>query len=317
MNRIDRIAAILIHLQSKKLVRGQDIANRFGISLRTVYRDIKTLEEAGVPIISDAGIGYSLVEGYRLPPIMFTKEEAIAFLTAEKLVEKLTDEATAKLYQSALYKIKAVLRNDEKEHLENMYQHIAVLDSPYIPKQVEWNTPIQSILKSISLKTVLSIEYSALHSQQNTSRTIEPIGIFLNGNNWYVIAYCWLRKDYRTFRLDRISKTQFLDQEFKKQHPPLNKYLKELTKENRELQKVVLRINKSAHKYLGEQKYYHGFVSETEVKDQIEMTFLCSSLEGMARWFMMFGDEAEVILPSKLKTRIIDLASEIKNKMKM
>ncbi|MGL4599624.1 MAG: helix-turn-helix transcriptional regulator, partial [Bacteroidia bacterium] len=73
MNRIERISAILIQLQSKKIVKGQDIANRFSISLRTVYRDIKVLEESGVPIISEAGIGYSLMDGYRLPPITFTR----------------------------------------------------------------------------------------------------------------------------------------------------------------------------------------------------------------------------------------------------
>jgi biotin operon repressor len=77
MNRVERISAILIHLQSKQIVRGQDIAERFGISLRTAYRDIRALEEAGVPIVGEAGTGYSLMEGYKLPPVMFTKEEAI------------------------------------------------------------------------------------------------------------------------------------------------------------------------------------------------------------------------------------------------
>ncbi len=79
MNRIDRVTAILIQLQSKKIVRAQEIAERFSISLRTVYRDIKTLEEAGIPIAGEAGVGYSIMEGYRLPQVMFTKEEAIAF----------------------------------------------------------------------------------------------------------------------------------------------------------------------------------------------------------------------------------------------
>ena len=97
MNRIDRIAAILIQLQSKRLVKGNEIAERFDISLRTVYRDIQTLIEAGVPILSETGIGYSIMEGYRLPPIMFTREEALAFLTAEKLVQQFTDETTSKI----------------------------------------------------------------------------------------------------------------------------------------------------------------------------------------------------------------------------
>ena len=110
MNRIDRVTAVLIQLQSKKIVKAQDIAERFSISLRTVYRDINTLQEAGVPIIGEAGLGYSIMDGYRLPPVMFTKEEATAFLTAEKLIEKFTDPSTEVSYKSAMYKVRAVLR---------------------------------------------------------------------------------------------------------------------------------------------------------------------------------------------------------------
>src|ERR1700744_5111837 len=104
MNRIDRISAILIQLQSRRVVKAIDIAERFAISLRTVYRDVKTLEEAGVPILGEAGVGYSIMDGYRLPPVMFTMEEATAFLTAEKLIEKLTDATTESSYKSAMHK---------------------------------------------------------------------------------------------------------------------------------------------------------------------------------------------------------------------
>ena len=119
MNRIDRVSAILIHLQSRRVIRASEIAERFNISLRTVYRDIKTLEEAGIPIMGEAGIGYSIMDGYKLPPIMFTREEAISFLTAEKFIENLTDASTANNYKSALYKIKAILKTTEKVHLED------------------------------------------------------------------------------------------------------------------------------------------------------------------------------------------------------
>lgn len=119
MNRIDRLTAILIQLQSKRVVKAQEIADRFGISLRTVYRDVWALEEAGVPIGAEAGIGYFL-EDYHLPPVMFSNEEASALLFGAKLVSKMADELLHESFESALYKIKSVLKRSEKEHLEDL-----------------------------------------------------------------------------------------------------------------------------------------------------------------------------------------------------
>src|ERR687897_2699091 len=93
MNRIDRLTAILIQLQTKRVVKAEEIADRFEISLRTVYRDVRALMEAGVPIGSEAGKGYFIVDGYHLPPVMFTTDEASALMLAGKLVEKMTDNS--------------------------------------------------------------------------------------------------------------------------------------------------------------------------------------------------------------------------------
>jgi len=86
--RFDRIVEILIQLQSKRVVKAQELADRFDVSLRTIYRDIKSLEQAGVPLIGEAGMGYSIMDGYRLPPVSFSKEEALCFVATEKLAEK-------------------------------------------------------------------------------------------------------------------------------------------------------------------------------------------------------------------------------------
>jgi predicted DNA-binding transcriptional regulator YafY len=94
MNKFDRVISTLILLQTKKIIKASNISERFGISLRTVYRDISTLKNAGIPIIGDPGIGYSIMDGYRLPPIMFNEGEALALLTAEKFIGKITDKTT-------------------------------------------------------------------------------------------------------------------------------------------------------------------------------------------------------------------------------
>jgi predicted DNA-binding transcriptional regulator YafY len=114
VKRFDRIMAIFIHLQSRRTVRAQDLADRFEVSLRTIYRDIKSLEQAGIPIYSEAGTGYELMEGYKLPPVMFSQEEALSFIAAEKLMDRFIDEGLKQNFLSATYKIKSVLRMSEK-----------------------------------------------------------------------------------------------------------------------------------------------------------------------------------------------------------
>lgn len=310
MNRIDRISAILIQLQSRRVVKASDIADRFGISLRTVYRDVKTLEEAGIPLIGEAGVGYSIMDGYRLPPVMFTREEATAFLTAEKLMEKLTDPSSDENYKSAMYKIRSVLRMAEKDFLENIDGHIEVLKSRRLNgKDLDLN-PLQIILRGIGERTVLSIHYFAMHNQQKSERCIEPVGVFYQDGYWHLIAWCRLRGDYRDFRLDRISNISLTGERFRTQHPNLNEYISRSARE-RNLQEIVVRVEKRIVPFLSEQKYYNGFVSEQEVDGMVEMTFLTEFIEGFVRWLMMYGDMAIIVRPNDLKQKVRELSSLI------
>ncbi len=316
MNRIDRISAILIHLQSRRVVKAIDIAERFDISLRTVYRDVKTLEEAGVPLVGEAGVGYSLADGYRLPPVMFTREEATAFLTAEKLVEKLTDPSNGENYKSAMYKIKSVLRLTEKDFLEHIDKHIEVLQTRQQQHAGQPNLNLlQTILKSINENKVITIHYFTYYKQENSVRNIEPVGVFYLDNYWHLIAFCHLRNDYRDFRLDRIQNISLTSECYRLKHITLKEYLKNQY-ENRDLQAVTIRVDTMAAKYLTEQKYYNGFISEIKSDDYAEMFFLTAFPEGFARWFLTFADYAAIIKPDTLKRRVEDLLAAISTRLK-
>jgi predicted DNA-binding transcriptional regulator YafY len=142
VNRFDRIVAILIQLQSKKIVKAQELADRFQVSLRTIYRDIRTLESSGVPIASEAGVGYSIMDGYRLPPIMFTREEAGSFVAAEKLMQKFTDKTLGAYHESAMFKVKSVLKGKEKDWISALESQVFV-DS----RQVLFNENIPDALE--------------------------------------------------------------------------------------------------------------------------------------------------------------------------
>jgi len=303
MNRIDRVTAILIQLQSKRVVKAQEIADRFSISLRTVYRDIKALEESGVPLAGEAGVGYSIMEGYRLPPVMFTREEAIAFLTAEKMMEKLTDSSSVEQYQSAMFKIKSVLRYAEKELLDDMSAYIEVVENPYLPVVENKPVHLQTILKSIGGKAILDIGYFANHTQLYSNRDVEPVGIYYQGSYWYMIAYCRLRKDYRSFRTDRISYINITGNHFDKQHPSLKSFLTKMNKE-KEMFTIVIQVDKTVLKYFGDQKFYNGFVSQKEIHGKMEMTFVTASLMGFVKFYLLFGEYADIISPPGLKEMV-------------
>src|SRR6187402_832846 len=162
MNRIDRLTAILIQLQTKRIVKAEEISKRFEISLRTVYRDVKSLMEAGVPIGSEAGKGYFIVDGYHLPPVMFTQDEASAMMMAGKLVERMTDQSVQVAFNGALLKIKSVLNEAEKDHLESLQDHIEVL-RPHMSLPAQSGSFLTDLQKAVASKHVMHLHYVSNH----------------------------------------------------------------------------------------------------------------------------------------------------------
>lgn len=307
--RFDRIIAILIQLQSKRIVKAQELADRFEVSLRTIYRDIRTIEASGVPITSEAGIGYSIMEGYRLPPVMFTKEEAGSFVAAEKLMQKFTDKGLGSYFESAMFKLKSVLKGDEKDWVASIESQILI-----DPEQTLFNAHVPDALEilfeSIAEKKQVQLTYLAQDADSPTQRTIEPVGLFHEANFWYMLAYCHLRMDYRQFRMDRIQKILRSQNSFTKKHNSVERYLKNNVEESDV--EVRIRVDKSIVNYIRSGRKFYGFISEEDLGDLVEMVFKPRNIEdGFARWYMMFGDYAEIIEPPELKDRINALSKAI------
>ena len=184
-----------------------------------------------------------------------------------------------------------------------MEQYIEVVDSPYFSGNKNETAYLQQILKAIAAKQVLNIDYFAEHSQQQSNRNIEPVGIFFMGRYWYLIAWCMLRKDYRTFRVDHIKYLSVTAIGFNKDHPSLSSFLNKVSKE-KELITIVIRVKKEIIRFLGDQKFYNGFVSQTDLGNTVEMTFLTASLEGFSRWYMLFGEWANIVTPESLQKKV-------------
>ncbi|WKN43519.1 helix-turn-helix transcriptional regulator [Tunicatimonas pelagia] len=219
--RLARLTAILIQLQSKRIVTAKDIAEKHNVSVRTVYRDIRTLEKSGIPIVTEEGKGYSVMDGYKIPPVMFTQEEANALITAEQLIRKNKDQSLTEQYESAITKIKSVLKYTQKEKTELLSNRIQVRNNRENEKTSEYLIQLQS---TISNYQTVKINYLSLENKQS-QREIEPFALYTTQENWVLIAFCRLKKDFRAFRLDCIQKMQVLENHFEPHKMSLQEYL--------------------------------------------------------------------------------------------
>lgn len=201
LKRVSRLTAILTGLQTKRLITATELAERFSVSVRTIYRDVKALEQAGVPILTEEGKGYTIMEGYRIPPVMFTESEANALITAEQLVLKNKDASFVKEYTEAISKIKSVLRNNTKDKANLLASRIVFRQNTGYDRTSNFLSALQLALTN---HQVARISYHSPDNNATTHRSIEPFALYSTQENWLLIAWCRLRKDFRAFRLDRI-----------------------------------------------------------------------------------------------------------------
>jgi len=278
------------------------MAERYGVSLRTIYRDMRTLSEAGVPVCGNSGVGYSLVDGYRLPSLMFTKEEAMAFLTAEKIVEKLTDTQNSNYFRQGMDKIRTALRAVDKKYLHEMDNTIAVYKSRNMREGIP--NLLQTILSSINDKLIVEIDYTDADDNKS-KRALEAVGVTYSHPHWYLSAWCYLREEYRVFRLNRIEHIEITNDKQTKVHPPLESLLG--VDDTQCLTEAVLHTSKEVARYNADRCYFMGLTKEEELANgMIKQTYMTYSLEPLARWVLANADTTLVISP----------ATEIKNIIK-
>nr|WP_255785009.1 WYL domain-containing protein [Membranihabitans maritimus] len=213
-------------MQSKRLVTATEISSKFDVSIRTVYRDIRTLLDSGIPIITVEGKGYSLMEGYRLPPIMFTEQEASALITAEQIINQNKDRSFSEQFHNAITKVKAVLGSLQKEKIELIEKRIQIRNNP---EQEKTSNYLMQIQTAISDYRTLSLQYFSL-SNKDSKRTVEPFALYTTKENWVLIAFCRWRNNFRAFRLDRMQKIQLNSERFEPHKLSLEEYFKSCRK---------------------------------------------------------------------------------------
>ena len=225
MNRVDRLFGILTLLQSKKYVTAEQIAEQFNMSIRTVYRDIKALGEQGIPVSFEPHKGYFIVQGYFLPPVSFTSDEANALMLMEYLVTSFADKSIQLHYSNALTKIKSVLKGTQKENLQSLSDNIKFQFPENIKNDFEYLSVLQ---QCITNKHIIRLDYKN-NNEEVSQREVEPIGLIFYAFNWHLIGWCHLRNDYRDFKVSRVQQIHCINIPFKKQeHIHVSEYMKTL-----------------------------------------------------------------------------------------
>ncbi|WP_339703550.1 YafY family protein [uncultured Marixanthomonas sp.] len=212
ISRLSRLTAIHLKLQSNVYVSVAQLSKEFNVSKRTVYRDLLALEQANVPIVAAEGKGYTLMDGYKIPPVMFTETEANALIFAQKMMAKTKDESLINEFNNAIDKVKAVLRSEEKSKADFLANRTFIGKNWQNKKTSKFLSIIQRGLTNFK---VLKITYKKETDVEPIPRNIEPFAIYHSfSEDWIVVAWCRLRNEFRNFRIDRIKTIISLPENF-------------------------------------------------------------------------------------------------------
>lgn len=209
MRRADRLFQIVQYLRGGRLVTAASLAERLEVSERTIYRDIADLQSTGVPIDGEAGVGYIMREGFDLPPLMFSRDEIVALVTGARMARAWGGAAVARAAEEALIKIEAVLPDGERSRIQQTEIH-----APDFMMPDEDRLRFDLLERAADRRQVLEVAYRDAEGAV-TARRIRPLGLWFWGKVWTLAAWCELRSDFRTFRLDRMDQIRETGEAFR------------------------------------------------------------------------------------------------------
>ena len=296
--RFDRILRLFFVLQSRSVVSIEELQSRFDASKRTIYRDLNALQAAGVPIVQEHGVGYSIMEGYRIQPSRFTPEEILSLTIAEKVMQGHQTQFIKTNFESALTKIKGSFELRQKDQVQSLEDKLLFADqtrtTEYLPDIID------VLLKSTVTQKIAHIQYIKSSGTDAVSREIEAVGVFYQNQFWYVLAYCHLRQDYRNFRLDRIREVRLSGKGFTRKHPPVD----ELRRQDiaAYATRIVIHVDREFAHYLFWERQVYGYEREEVVDGHVMMYFTCRMHPtAFVRWFLKYVDIGHIAEPEGLQ----------------
>lgn len=209
MRRADRLFEIIQHMRRKPTVKARDLSEALEVSERTIYRDVRDLISSGVPIEGEAGVGYVLKAGFDLPPLMFKEQEIEALVLGARIVESWADAELAEAASDAIAKIEAVIPDQLKVYMAN-----TALLAPCAHYMAPISFDLAELRRAVRSRLKVRFRYTDI-LRQGSERTVRPLSLAFFGPVWVMAAWCELRTDFRTFRLDRMEDFSVTLEQFK------------------------------------------------------------------------------------------------------
>jgi predicted DNA-binding transcriptional regulator YafY len=294
MKQMDRRLLILMRLREESPVRAADLAEECDCSVRTVYRDIDALCQAGVPVAALPGEGYRLVPGYHLPPVALTAEEAVQLLLGSDLALGLGTAAQRETTRSAAAKMEAVLSPQTRQEVERLRKRIRV--SHWMRREPSPWLPL--LQQGVLHDQVLYLRYHSFSSDEITERKVEPYYLLYYGNDWHLVGYCRLREGMRDFRAGRIREAELLPERFRRPErtgpPPDDVSVS---------QEVRVWIEASTVPWAREGPAF-GFEREEPGEGGAVFVFSVWDLRRLLPWVLSWGASARVLSPPDVVARV-------------
>lgn len=295
--------AIVLELQGKGRQRAEDLAETFETSKRTIYRDIQALCEAGVPLISTPGYGYALMQGYFLPPLSFTTEEATMLLLGSDYMAHNFDAQYQAAAQAASRKIESVLPERLRGDVRYLQESIRFF-VPQTPGSAAERDRLQKLRRAILDRTTVRFDYHTRYRDNNQSphntREADPYGLAYFASAWHLIAYCHLRHGLRNFRLERIENLELLNKTFQR---PANFRVQRL---GGEVRNIVVRalFDQEVARWVHEARHY-STVSAEETPDGLLLTLNIRHEGEIRQWLLSWGRHVHVLEPESLREQLL------------
>ncbi len=298
MNRTDRLMAILMEFQGRRELRAEDLARRFEVSVRTVYRDVQALCEGGVPIASLPGKGYRLLDGYFLPPLSFTANEAATLALGGSFVRDRVDPELRGAADEALRKLAAVLPAERWEEVGRQRREIRF---PTWGCGTDERT-LAALRRVVRERRVVRLRYHALRRPAAEEREVEPVSLVYVGRDWHLAGYCRLRRAPRLFRLGRIDRWAPTGERFElgERHA-----VGPAVEPGQRYPEVRVRFDAAVERWVREQQPWM-FLREEGAAEGATFIYRLRNETEMVSWLLGWGAAVEVLEPPELRARVMD-----------